>query len=35
MTGRGMITVQRRLSTSEANIERDESRIFVSITSTV
>ena len=35
MTGRGTITIQRRLSTSEANIERDNSRMFVSITSTV
>jgi len=35
MTGRGMITVQRRLSTREANIERDDSRMFVSMTSTV
>lgn len=35
MTGRGMITVQRRLSTREANIERDDSRMLVSTTSTV
>lgn len=35
MTGRGMITVQRRLSTRVANIERDDNRMFVSTTRTV
>ena len=34
-TGKGMITVQRRLSTRETNIERDDKRRFVSMTSTV
>jgi hypothetical protein len=35
MTDKGMITVQRRLSTREANVKRDDKRRFVSMTSTV
>ena len=35
MTGRGTITVQQRLSTSEVNIKRDDNKMFVSMTSTV
>jgi hypothetical protein len=35
MTDKKMITIQRRLSTREANIERDDKGRFISMTSTV
>ena len=34
-TGGGMITVQWRLSTGEVNIERDDNRMFMSMTGAV
>ena len=35
MTGNGTRTVHRRLSTTEANMERDDKRMLVSMTRTV